>query len=212
MSSYKGKQAKPIKFTEDPRPKTERPNLQRGRVKKTDELTDGQRAFAHEYCVDFNKSAAALRAGFSERNPSDAGNELYKRPAVKALIDSIRAERAERYEYINDIIVERLLQIVEADISDYIRPKEEGGAVKSEMHGNSIVFVHPKDWAKNRGKLVKTIKIKKGQIEFSLHDAMEAIRLLAQHTGFIKPENSEGDVVINITGDRRDAKPAPEKG
>lgn len=47
-------------------------------------LSDRQLRFVHEYLVDQNASAAAVRAGYSEKSRACAANELMNHPAVQA--------------------------------------------------------------------------------------------------------------------------------
>lgn len=51
--------------------------------------------FAREYLVDFNATAAAIRAGYSESYAHDACETLLKDPAIKKIVeDSIRRREA----------------------------------------------------------------------------------------------------------------------
>jgi len=50
-------------------------------------LTVKQQRFIDEYLVDFSKTKAAIRAGYSKKTAYSIGNELAKKPEIKAEID-----------------------------------------------------------------------------------------------------------------------------
>lgn len=81
-------------------------------------LTDKQAAFAREYVIDFNASAAALRAGYSQRTAGRTAAELMKDARVQAEIQRLTAAKAARASMEADEVVEQLVNIVRSDISD----------------------------------------------------------------------------------------------
>ena len=46
-------------------------------------LTDKQQSFAKEYCVDRNKTQAAIRAGYSQPTAAQAGNRAFRNVQVQ---------------------------------------------------------------------------------------------------------------------------------
>jgi len=204
--AYK-KGARAVKVTVTPRkggnPKGNPENLKKGHIKLKDELTDKQRTFAHEYCVDFSKTGAARRSGCSEKNPGEAGYDLYNNPLVKALIDEILAERAEENKHLHDRIREELKLIAFSDATEFmqmtknkVKSKSGDGAESSEENG--VLFTPSALWEKRRGKLIKTIKISKGKVELSLYDKNDALKQLALHTGFYKEPEDQTKLKITI--------------
>lgn len=71
-------------------------------------LTAKQQAFVREYLVDLNASAAARRAGYSQRTADRTGHENLKKPVVAAAIQVALAERAERTELTQEFVIEGL--------------------------------------------------------------------------------------------------------
>jgi phage terminase small subunit len=61
----------------------------------SDELSPKRRAFAREYVLDHNATAAAVRAGYSERSATSQASQLLDMPAVKAEIDRLHADAAQ---------------------------------------------------------------------------------------------------------------------
>lgn len=68
-------------------------------------LTDKQAAFVREYLVDLNASAAARRAGYSERTAGYIGHENLKKPEIAEAIAEAQTERAERTEVTADRVL-----------------------------------------------------------------------------------------------------------
>lgn len=209
MPKKKGDTDRPVNLinldpilSKEERRKASLANLTKGRVAK-DGLTPQQEQFAHEYCVDFNKGGAALRVGISENKMYSVGNDWYKKPAVKALIDQILADRREQNEHLHDRIREELKLIAFSDITDVLELKNDNGVPDVEFKASEV-------WEKRRGKMVKSIKIGRKGIELSLHDKNDALNQLAKHTGFFEADNEqkkEHGVQIYIPDNGRDKEP-----
>lgn len=61
----------------------------------SDELSPKRRAFAREYVLDSNGTAAAIRAGFSERSAKSQASQLLDMPCVKEEVARLQADAAE---------------------------------------------------------------------------------------------------------------------
>lgn len=72
-------------------------------------LTPKQEAFAREYPTDLDATAAARRAGYSERTAGQIGYQLLQKTSVREAIALALAARAERCELTADLVVEGLL-------------------------------------------------------------------------------------------------------
>ena len=53
-------------------------------------LTDKQERFCYEYCVDFNATQAAIRAGYSEKTAGSIGGENLKKPEIEMRIKEMQ--------------------------------------------------------------------------------------------------------------------------
>lgn len=69
-------------------------------------FTDKQLLFIHEYMVDKNATAAALRAGYSKRYADRQGFLLISEPKIRAEVDRLMGELTTKI----DITAERVLQ------------------------------------------------------------------------------------------------------
>lgn len=91
-------------------------------------LTIRQAAFAREYVVDFNKSAAGLRAGYSSKYIDRAGHLLFKHPGIQAYINHLMTSKEAKITAIDpDYVIARITQIVgkeDAKDSDKLRGLE----------------------------------------------------------------------------------------
>lgn len=57
-------------------------------------LTDKQRRFVEEYCVDYNSAAAARRAGYSEKTSGEQGYQLLQKTSISSAIKRRMSELA----------------------------------------------------------------------------------------------------------------------
>lgn len=59
------------------------------------ELTAKQEKFCYEYCMDFNATQAAIRAGYSEATARSIGCEILTKPNIQARIKQLQDNLAE---------------------------------------------------------------------------------------------------------------------
>ena len=78
-------------------------------------LTDKQAQWIEEYLVDLNATAAAERAGYSDPN---YGRQLITHPNVKKHLAKRRAQRQQRTEVTQDMVIEGLLKEARRDGED----------------------------------------------------------------------------------------------
>jgi phage terminase small subunit len=107
-------------------------------------------AFAVEYVADLSATAAAVRAGYSERSARQIGSRLLKRPEVADRIADLLAARRVRTEAKADEVVERLHKLAQMCMTPVpvvdddgrllgMRPVNASGAAKAlELLGRTI--------------------------------------------------------------------------
>jgi phage terminase small subunit len=78
-------------------------------------LTPKQRRFALEYLVDANATAAAVRAGYSQRSAYSQAHDLLKKPEVRALVDSVMQRVEEETQLDVERVVTELWRILRVD-------------------------------------------------------------------------------------------------
>jgi phage terminase small subunit len=91
-------------------------------------LTPRQRAFAHEYVVDFNATAAAIRAGYATKHADKQAHLLLQHKGIAFLIDHLTKSKAAKILSVDpDYVIQRLTAIIDrqgARDGDVIRALE----------------------------------------------------------------------------------------
>lgn len=75
-------------------------------------LTSKQQKFYNEYILDFNGTAAVIRAGYSEKGASVTANILLKNPRIVADINKFNAKLADSASKSREEIVKDLEKVV----------------------------------------------------------------------------------------------------
>lgn len=86
-------------------------------------LTDKQKAFVQEYLVDLNATAAAKRAGYSEKNADKIGSELLGKTRVSEAIREAMQSREQRIQVTQDMVVKEISKVAFKDAADYSESK-----------------------------------------------------------------------------------------
>lgn len=81
----------------------------------TDSLTDKQRAFVREYLKDSNGTAAARRAGYSERTANEQAARLLAKPSIASAVAAGQAELDEYAGLTSKRIIDGLLAETERE-------------------------------------------------------------------------------------------------
>ena len=71
-------------------------------------LTAKQEVFVREYLTDMNATQAAIRAGYSPRNPGDIAAQLLGKTHIQQAIKAAQDKQARRLEISQDDVVEDL--------------------------------------------------------------------------------------------------------
>ena len=79
-------------------------------------LTPKQARFVEEYLIDLNATAAAKRAGYSERTAYAQGQRLLKNVEIAVAIQKAQEARSERTRIDQDWVIERLVGVYEASM------------------------------------------------------------------------------------------------
>lgn len=77
------------------------------------QLTDKQERFCQEYLVDSNATAAAKRAGYSDKTAHVQGHDLLKKTLVKARLNELRTEQTARVQIDADFVLGSLKAVAE---------------------------------------------------------------------------------------------------
>jgi phage terminase small subunit len=75
-------------------------------------LNERQRQFVREYIIDFNGTAAAIRAGYKKNSAKQQASELLTLPNIQAALSVEKAERVKRTQIDQDWVVKVLTKNV----------------------------------------------------------------------------------------------------
>jgi phage terminase small subunit len=88
-------------------------------------LNARQTRFAIEYCVDYNATQAAIRAGYSEDSARNLGPELMKNDEIKNAINRHMADCAAAASITPQWILSKWREIVEEDPNDLMETRNK---------------------------------------------------------------------------------------
>lgn len=81
-------------------------------------LTTKQLIFCKEYLIDYNATRSATVAGYSEKTADSQGSRMLKNVKIKAYLDEMTTQRAERLDVTADKILIEITKVAYVDIED----------------------------------------------------------------------------------------------
>ncbi len=135
-------------------------------------MTDKQQRFVEEYLKDLNATAAAVRAGYSEKTAMEQGHQLLQKTSVSEAIQVAQQERAKRLQLDVDTVVANLANIAGANILDYL-----------EQDGDLIKLKDLNTLSPQQLTAIESIKHGKYGIELKLYSKLTASDMLMKHLG-----------------------------
>ena len=137
-------------------------------VAKKGELTAKQARFVEEYCIDWNATQAAIRAGYSEKTAREVGKQNISKLYVKAAIDKIMSEKSSAAIASQNEVLEFLTKTLRGEL------EEECVVVEGQGEGVSRATkvkkqVTPNDRWKAANMLAKRYGLDKLVIEIQEH-------------------------------------------
>lgn len=112
-------------------------------------MNDKQKLFAKEYIVDLNSTAAAIRAGYSEKTARQIGSKLLTKVDIQEYIQELMDKRSQKVEInaediLNDILDTRNTckdnMMVEGEYGVYI----DNTALNGRNKANELLGKHLK--------------------------------------------------------------------
>ena len=168
-------------------------------------LTPKQERFVDEYLVDLNATAAAKRAGYSEKSASRIAIELLNKTHVSAAIQARRDKLRGKLEITQEAVLQELASIAFANGTDFVT-----------VTGAGLLCVKAtSEVPKNKLPAIAGIKYSQLGIEIKLHDKVRALELLGKHlgvfaTGGSAEENNIFEVIEQSTQEEIDTNEIPE--
>lgn len=163
-------------------------------------LTEKQQKFGDEYLIDLNGTQAAIRAGYSEKTAEQQAVRLLRNVRVQAYIQKRKAERIERTEITQDMVLRELAIVAFSNAADYAAVVEKDAVIQTEdgraipvydEDGNPVKYrtVEPVLTAELTDKQKRALSvIKKGRDGFEIkpYDKVRALELLGKHLGMFE--------------------------
>jgi phage terminase small subunit len=172
-------------------------------------MTDRQARFVEEYCVDFNATRAAIRAGYSERTAYSIGHENLRKPEIRGAVDARLAELSMSAAE----ATKRLTNWGRGSVEPFLAP---GGLSIDLGSETAQANLHLLKKVKVTEKLLGTegtVVATERKVEIELHDAKDAVVQIAKIRGLYteKVEHSGpegGPIPTEIVITRRVIDPA----
>ncbi|MFP4598038.1 MAG: terminase small subunit [Persicimonas sp.] len=164
----------------------------------TDDLSIQQRRFVEEYCVDFNASGAARRAGYSEKTAGQQGHRLLKNVEIMGAI----SKRLEHMGMSAAEATSRMTDMARADFRYFTSVSDDGRVridlTTPEAQAMMHVIKKVKQTERRFGEDGAIIEFK---TEVELHDAKDALhKILQAHGAYTERVDvtSDGDKVYAV--------------
>ena len=171
-------------------------------------LTEKQKRFVAEYLVDLNATAAARRAGYSEKTAYSIGQENLRKPEIQAAIQKRREKLQSKLEITQETVLQELAAIAFANGTDFVT-----------VTGTGLLDVRPTSQvSKEKLPAIAGIKYSQNGIEIKLHDKVRALELLGKHLGVFatgggaaaQEDNNIFEVIDQSTREEIDTNAIPE--
>lgn len=138
-------------------------------------LTDKHETFCMEYIVDLNATQAAIRSGYSEKTARAQGSRLLTNADIRARIEELQGERAEKLNITAEWVLTKLTEVV----------------------SKSMQEVEVEKWDYSEKKLVGT-----GEFVYDSQGANRALELIGKHLGMFKDKvEHSGSIGVQIVDD-----------
>lgn len=138
------------------------------------ELNEMQERFVQEYLVDHNATAAAKRAGYSQKTAYSTGNRLLKNVEVQKRIKEAEKELLAGTKVTQSEVLGELKAIGFANATDYV-----------EVRDGYVIVKDTDALTPAQKAAVVGIKQTKYGVEIKLADKGKALELLAKHLGIL---------------------------
>ncbi|GEO26243.1 terminase [Alicyclobacillus acidoterrestris] len=140
-------------------------------------LTPKQKRFVDEYLIDLNATQAAIRAGYSEQTAYRIGADNLRKPQIQNAIQEGMAEREQRTEVTQDMVLQQLAKIAFHDITKFVTWDEQGVDIKPSDEVDGTVIAEVGEDVTDFGEY-KRIKKK-----VKMPDRLRALEMLGRHLG-----------------------------
>lgn len=160
-------------------------------------MTERQKRFCDEYLIDLNATQAAIRAGYSAKYANTNAPKLLQNTAIAEYIAQRKADRVQRTEITQDMVLRELANIAFSNAADYaavvekdVELQQENGTVMKlyDQDGNPVRYktVEPvltSELTEDQKRALSVIKKGRDGFEVKPYDKVRALELLGRHLG-----------------------------
>lgn len=172
-------------------------------------LTPKQKRFVAEYLVDLNATAAAKRAGYSQKTAHSIGQENLTKPEIQSAIQEAQTERQQRTEITQDMVLREAAKLAFFDIRKMFDKNGKPLDI-TELDDDTaaaLVGLDVQDISDNDGDYVGFVK------KYKMADKLRALELLGKHTGAFEKHDAQTAALETAMRALADIieKPAPDR-
>lgn len=142
-------------------------------------LTPKQKRFVAEYLVDLNATAAAKRAGYSEKTACEQAARLLANVKVQTAVQEAKQARQERTEITQDMVLREMSKLAFFDIRKMFDKNGKPldiSALDADTAA-ALVGLDVQDVTDNDGNYIGFVK------KYKMADKIRALELLGKHLG-----------------------------
>jgi phage terminase small subunit len=160
-------------------------------------LTPKQQRFIAEYLIDLNATAAALRAGYSEKTASTQGHENLRKPEIAAAISEGKARQLESADLSAARVLEELRRLALSDARGFW---DESGDLKPIRELTAEQGACLAGFEAVIGKRTEQGKAPDVIHKIKLWNKPQALEALAKHFGLlVERVKNEGVQPVKVT-------------
>ncbi len=147
-------------------------------------LTPRQERFCEEYLVDFNGSAAAIRAGYAAGSASVQAARLLANAKVHARLVELKRGRSDQAVVDERRVLAELLKLGFSNMRDFIKVQADGTAYVdlsqlTRDQAAAITEITVEEYTEGRGDAARAVK----RTKFKLADKRSALVDIGRHLG-----------------------------
>lgn len=102
-------------------------------------LTARQQRFVEEYCVDFNGTQAAIRAGYSDKGAEVQAAKLLRIPKVQVEVAKRKSNLAEKTDITREFLVAETIKVLNDCVTEKSYPtRVRAIELLAKMHGHIV--------------------------------------------------------------------------
>lgn len=170
-------------------------------TKKTEynKLSAKRQRFVDEYCIDFNGTQAAIRAGYSIKSANEQAARLLAYDSVKKALDEKKLEIAESSKLKVSDVIDELRKIAFSDITQVVSFNAAKAKIKSS-----------RKLSEDARKVIASVSQTQNGLTIRMHDKVKALELLGRYlnifTDRVEVEGCGLGLILNMNAPAADKR------